>query len=88
MEAMVMSTVLDQFDSWKSFLKERIQQGKNLGLSDDTISNLTYEIGSFLDERVDPKNSEQEVLKELWDVGDENERHTIANLMIKLAEKA
>lgn len=88
MEAMEMSTVLDQFDSWKSFLKERIQQGKNLGLSDDTISNLTYEIGSFLDERVDPKNSEQEVLKELWDVGDENERHTIANLMIKLAEKA
>lgn len=83
-----MSSVLDQFDSWKKFLKERVAQGKNLGLSEETIANLAYEIGSFLDERVDPKNDEQAVLKELWDVGDESDRHTIAKLMVKLAEKA
>lgn len=83
-----MSSVLDQFESWKKFLKDRVAQGKNMGLSEDTISNLAYEIGSFLDERVDPKNEEQAVLKQLWDVGDENDRHTIAKLMVKLAEKA
>ena len=83
-----MSSVLDQFESWKKFLKDRVAQGKNMGLSEDTISNLAYEIGSFLDERVDPKNEEQAVLKQLWEVGDENDRHTIAKLMVKLAEKA
>lgn len=83
-----MSTVLDNFDSWKSFLKDRVSQGKNLGLTEETISNLAYEIGSFLEERVDPKNDEQAVLKQLWEVGDESERHTIAKLMVKLAEKA
>lgn len=83
-----MSSVLDQFESWKKFLKDRVAQGKNIGLSEDTISNLAYEIGSFLDERVDPKNDEQAVLKQLWEVGDENDRHTIAKLMVKLAEKA
>jgi len=83
-----MSSVLDQFESWKKFLKDRVAQGKNMGLSEDTISNLAYEIGSFLDERVDPKNDEQAVLKQLWEVGDENDRHTIAKLMVKLAEKA
>jgi len=83
-----MSTVLDQFDSWKKFLKDRVSQGKNLGLSEETISNLAYEIGSFLDERVDPKNSEQAAIKQLWDAGDESDRHVIAKLMVKLAEKA
>lgn len=83
-----MSSVLDQFDNWKKFLKDRVAQGKNIGLTEETISNLAYEIGSFLDERVDPKNSEQAVIKELWDCGDEKDRHTIAKLMVKLAEKS
>jgi len=83
-----MSTVLDQFESWKDFLKDRVAQGKTLGLSEETISNLAYEIGSFLDERVDPKNDEQAVLKQLWDVGDDSDRHAIAKLMVKLAEKS
>ncbi|SDT47309.1 Protein of unknown function [Paenibacillaceae bacterium GAS479] len=79
-----MSTVLSNFDSWKEFLAERLEQGKKLGLSEEAIGNLAYEIGSFLDEKVDPKNEEQRVLKEIWDVGDENERKTIARLMVKL----
>ncbi|URN93474.1 MAG: DUF3243 domain-containing protein [Candidatus Pristimantibacillus lignocellulolyticus] len=83
-----MSSVLDQFESWKDFLKDRVAQGKTLGLSEETIANLAYEIGSFLDERVDPKNNEQAVLKQLWDVGDDSDRHAIAKLMVKLAEKS
>lgn len=81
-----MSTVLSNFDSWKQFLSDRLEQGKKLGLSDDTIANLAYEIGSFLDERVDPKNEEQRVLKEIWDAGDEEERKTLARLMCKLVQ--
>ncbi|MCM3745944.1 DUF3243 domain-containing protein [Paenibacillus pasadenensis] len=79
-----MSSVLSNFDSWKEFLAERLEQGKRLGLDEEAIGNLAYEIGSFLDEKVDPKNDEQRMLKEIWDVGDENERKTIARLMVKL----
>ncbi|PWW06462.1 uncharacterized protein DUF3243 [Paenibacillus cellulosilyticus] len=81
-----MSTVLSNFDSWKQFLADRLEQGKKLGLTDDTIANLAFEIGSFLDERVDPKNEEQRVLKEIWDAGDEDERKTLARLMCKLVQ--
>lgn len=81
-----MATVLSNFDTWKKFLGERVEAAKKAGLSEDTISKLAYEIGEFLDEKVDPKNDEQRVLKELWDVGDESERKTIARLMVKLAE--
>jgi hypothetical protein len=85
-EAKGMSTVLTNFDNWKQFLGERVNQAKKIGLNDESISKLAFEIGSFLESKVDPKNEEQRVLKEIWDVGNEEERKTIARLMVKLAE--
>jgi len=81
-----MSTVLSNFDTWKKFLGERVTAAKSMGLNEETISKLAFEIGEFLDNKVDPKNEEERVLKELWDVGDESERKTIARMMVKLAE--
>ncbi|MEK3882205.1 DUF3243 domain-containing protein [Paenibacillus sp. PL2-23] len=83
-----MSTVLTNFETWKHFLADRVSQAKKMGLTEETISNLAFEIGSFLDEKVDPKNDEESVLKQLWDVGDQEERKAIARLMVKLVEKA
>ncbi|MFD2613070.1 DUF3243 domain-containing protein [Paenibacillus gansuensis] len=79
-------SVLSSFDGWKKFLGDRVEAAHKAGMNDDTIANLAYEIGEFLDERVDPKNDEQRVLKELWDVGNEQERHVMAKLMVKLAK--
>ncbi|MCM3625883.1 DUF3243 domain-containing protein [Paenibacillus glycanilyticus] len=82
-----MSNVLSSFDNWKEFLSDRVAQAKSNGMSEETIKNLAYEIGSFLDEKVDPKNEQQRVLKQLWDAGDEHERKTVAGLMVKLVEQ-
>jgi len=81
-----MSTVLSNFDTWKKFLGDRVEAAKKLGIDEDAIAKLAFEIGEFLDQKVDPKNNEERVLKELWDVGDESERKTMARLMVKLAE--
>ncbi|UHA73874.1 DUF3243 domain-containing protein [Paenibacillus sp. 481] len=82
-----MTSVLRSFDTWKKFLGERVQNAKGLGMSEETISKLAYEIGSFLDEKVNPENPQERTLKELWDVGSEDERKTIARLMVKLADQ-
>lgn len=82
-----MSTVLDTFEKWKSFLAERVNTAQNLGLSEEMITKLAFEIGQFLDEKVDPKNDEERLLKELWDVASEEERKTMARLMVKLVDK-
>lgn len=82
-----MSSVLENFDSWKKFLGERVKQAKGLGMTEETISKLAYEIGSFLEEKVDTKNAQESVLKELWSVGSKEEQKTIARLMMKLAEQ-
>lgn len=82
-----MSTVLSSFDTWKKFLGDRVDAAKKMGINEETISKLAFEIGEFLDNKVDPQNDEERVLKELWDVGDESERKTIARLMVKLADR-
>ena len=82
-----MNTVLETFDKWKHFLSERVEQAKQAGMSEETISQLAYQIGQFLEEKVDPKNGEERLLKDLWDVGNEEERKTIARLMVKLVEQ-
>ncbi|OPA77660.1 hypothetical protein BVG16_14540 [Paenibacillus selenitireducens] len=80
-------SVLGNYDNWKNFLKERVQQAKAVGISDEAIAKFAYEIGDFLDEKVSPKNGPEQALKELWDVGSEQDRQTIARLMVKLVEK-
>ena len=82
-----MTSVLSTFEKWKSFLSEKVEQAKSSGMGEEMIEKLAFQIGEFLDNKVDPKNDEERVLKELWDVGDTADRKTIARLMIKLVEK-
>lgn len=81
-----MATVLKVFERWKEFLGERVEQAEKAGMSDETISKLAFQIGEFLADKVDPENKEERVLKELWDVCDEQERKTLAKAMVKLAK--
>jgi hypothetical protein len=83
-----MSTVLTNFEKWKQFLGDRVQQAKNAGMSEETIAKLAYQIGEFLDDKVDPKNNEERILKDLWDVADEDERKMIARLMVKYVDRS
>ncbi len=82
-----MNTVLETFEKWKAFLAERVNQAQAIGMSDETISQLAFQIGEFLDQKVDPQNNEERLLKDLWDVGTEEERKTLARLMVKLVDQ-
>ncbi|TVY10593.1 DUF3243 domain-containing protein [Paenibacillus cremeus] len=81
-----MATVLKAFDRWKEFLGERVEQAEKVGMSEETISNLAFQIGEFLSDKVDPENKEERAIKELWDVCDESERRVLAGAMVKLAK--
>ncbi|MCZ8512302.1 DUF3243 domain-containing protein [Paenibacillus filicis] len=83
-----MTTALKVFDRWKEFLGDRVEQAEKSGMSEETMSKLAFEIGEFLANKVDPKNNEERVLKDLWDAGDEQEKKVMARLMIKLAKNS
>lgn len=79
-------SVLDNFGQWKQFLGNRLQHAENQGMSDRKIAEIAEEIGGYLAEHVDPKNEEERLLQDLWQVGNEQERHAIANMMVKLVK--
>jgi len=81
-----MASVLSTYDTWKQFLGERVKNARSVGMNDSTIQTLAKEIGDFLMEKVDPKNDEERVLKELWAVSDDSERKVLAGIMMKLVD--
>ncbi|NSL51119.1 DUF3243 domain-containing protein [Calidifontibacillus erzurumensis] len=81
-------SVLDNFEQWKDFLQNRMEQAQEQGLDQQTISNLAYEVGEYLAKEVQPKNPEEKLLKELWNVASPEEQHAIANMMVKLVQKS
>ncbi|MFD1066286.1 DUF3243 domain-containing protein [Oceanobacillus locisalsi] len=80
-------SVLDNFDSWKDFLKGRLQQAEESGINHETLTDLAAEVGDYLAESVDAKTPEEEVLKALWSTASEEEQQALASTMIKLVQK-
>jgi hypothetical protein len=79
-------SVLENWDQWKTFLADRLNQAKEKGVNEDTINNFATEIGGYLADKVDPKNEQQRMLSDLWSVADKDEQHAIANMMVKLVQ--
>lgn len=79
-------SVLENWDEWKNFLGDRLNRAENEGMDGKVINNLAFEVGDYLANQVDPKNTQERVLADLWSVADEKEQHAIANMMVKLVE--
>lgn len=77
-------SVLDNFDTWKDFLANKLDQAKQQGMSDQTITNMAHEVGDYLSQNVEAKNKEEAVLKELWNAASEQEQQALASTMVKL----
>ncbi|AVQ99108.1 DUF3243 domain-containing protein [Oceanobacillus sp. M65] len=80
-------SVLDNFDSWKGFLSDKLQQAQQQGMSEKTIQSVAQEVGDYLSQSVEAKNEEEAVLRELWNAANEEEQQALANTMIKLVQK-
>ncbi|HWI66736.1 MAG TPA: DUF3243 domain-containing protein [Symbiobacteriaceae bacterium] len=76
--------VLENFDQWKDFLSKQIANAKSAGASDDNIVAAATRIGNFLADKVDPRNREQRLLKELWDKGTDQERTALMSMVTKM----
>lgn len=80
-------SVLDNFNDWKSFLNERIDQAQNAGMNDATISNIAYQMADYLADKVEPKNDEERLLKELWESADPDQQKTLASVLVQYMDR-
>ncbi|MCA1030140.1 DUF3243 domain-containing protein [Bacillus timonensis] len=79
-------SVLDNFETWKDFLGDRLHQAQDQGMNQGVISDLAYQLGDYLAKQVEPKNAQEKVLADLWSVASTEEQHAIANMMVKLVK--
>lgn len=76
--------IMDSFEQWKDFLSQQVKTAKGAGASDNSIVDAATRLGGTLADKVDPRNREQRLLKELWDKGDDKERHSLAGMITKM----
>lgn len=79
-------SVLDDYETWKDFLANRLEQAEEYGMSEGMIQQLAQEIGDYLAHNVEPTNKEVAAIQELWHAASPDEQQAIANSMIKLVQ--
>ncbi len=77
----------DSFQQFKESLGHKLNMAHKAGASRGTILNAAKDFSSWLAEDVDPKNPEQRLLKELWEVADDNEKNSLVNMLVKFMDK-
>ena len=78
---------IDDWDDWKNILGKAVNLGETIGMSENTINKVAERIGTFLSNNIEPRSNEERLLKELWDVGDDVDRQTLAKLVTKITDK-
>lgn len=79
-------SVLDNWNQWKDFLGDRLNQAKSEGMNQGVINDIAFQVGDYLAKQVDPKNEQERILADLWSVASPEEQHAIANVMVKLVQ--
>lgn len=79
-------SVLENFDRWKEFLGDRIEQAQAGGMTNEQLENVAVKMGNYLANKVDPENPQERLLKHMWEANPDKKRD-IAQMMINMATK-
>ncbi|MEK3886908.1 DUF3243 domain-containing protein [Bacillus sp. FSL K6-3431] len=79
-------SVLENWDQWKNFLGDRLDNAQEQGMSQEVINQLALQVGDYLATQVDPKNEQERVLSDLWSVASKEEQQALASVMVRLVE--
>jgi hypothetical protein len=71
---------------WRSTLKQSIESSRTY-YQDETIQVLVSKLNDFLNNKVCASSQCEEVMGAMWDAATVEERRTVANLFLKIANK-
>ncbi|UUZ85473.1 DUF3243 domain-containing protein [Paenibacillus sp. P26] len=80
--------ILQSFESFKSYLRKRIELAEHIGLNEEQMAVMAEKIGDYLAAHEEPRNSEEKLLQELWKAGRQEERHKLAHMLVRLVQSA
>lgn len=79
--------ILDNFNRFKSYLKDKVELGERMGLNEHQLATAAEKVANYLARNEQPQNREQHLLKEMWLVANEDERHKLAHVLVKLVDR-
>jgi hypothetical protein len=79
-----MDDILSNFEQFKSYLATRVELGEKLGLSEERLAQAAEKVAGYLAAKEEPKNREEKLLQELWLVGNKEQRHELAHLLVRM----
>lgn len=79
--------ILANFEVFQTYLRKRIALAEGIGLNEEQLALAAEKIAGYLAEHEEPRNREEKLLQELWKVGNEEQRHQLAHMLVKLAQK-
>ncbi|MGW8444115.1 DUF3243 domain-containing protein [Paenibacillus sp. S33] len=80
--------ILNNFDSFKSYLSDKIKMAQNIGLNEELIAKAAEKIAGYLAAKEEPRNSEEKLLQELWKAGDKEQQHALAHMLVRMAQSS
>lgn len=80
--------ILRDFQEFKRYLGRRIILAENIGLNEEQLALIAEKVADYLASHEDPRNSEEKLLQELWKVGDKEQQHVLAHLLVRLAQSS
>ncbi|AIQ49800.1 hypothetical protein R70723_30880 [Paenibacillus sp. FSL R7-0273] len=79
--------ILEDFGHFQDYLSKRIQLAQKIGLGEEQLAVAAEKIAGYLADHEEPRNREEKLLQELWKVGNKEERHRLAHMLVKLARR-
>lgn len=76
----------ETFRQMLNTLQHRVEDARRSGMSMDEMVQLTSQIGDWLAVDAQPRTQEQRLLKDLWQVADQQDKETLSRLLIQLAQ--
>ncbi|MBO8126583.1 MAG: DUF3243 family protein [Firmicutes bacterium] len=77
----------DLLGKFKQTLKQRIREGQTHGVSPEVQQEGMINLADMMVNFVQPDTPEEALVKELWEIADEDEKRTLTGLVYKLGQQ-
>jgi len=75
------------WSDWRTNLTKSLAGEGRFYWQDEAVENMAGRLNEFLEEKVFPESSEEELLKQMWTVSAPDERRTLISVFLKVIEQ-
>ncbi|PKR77194.1 DUF3243 domain-containing protein [Halalkalibacillus sediminis] len=79
--------IMQNFQYFKDYLGDKVEMGEKIGLDDDQLTKYAKKVADYLAKQEKPRNREEYLLNEMWNVANEKERENIAHVLVKMVDR-